>query len=174
MVNGVVNGVANGVRRVDGTMTTKTKDLWKAIERHLAAERLELDDLELTGRGKGRTLRVVVDAEGGIDIDRLAAVSQDLSRLLDVEGDIEGPYRLEVTSPGLERRLRRPRHYEKSVGREVVVKRPGAETLRGVLVEADETGIAVEVDGEVRRVGYEEIESARTVFRWQRAPKPGK
>ncbi len=155
-------------------MATTTTDLWEAIERYLAAEGLELDDLQMTGAGKGRTLRVVVDAEGGVDVDRLAAVSQDLSRLLDTVGDLAGPYRLEVSSPGLERKLRRPRHYVKSVGREVVVKTTGAGTLKGILTEAGETGIAVEGEDGVRRVGYEEIESARTVFRWERAPKPGK
>lgn len=155
-------------------MATTTTDLWDVIERHLAAEGLELDDLQMTGGGKGRTLRVVVDADGGVDVDRLAAVSQDLSRLLDDIGDLQGPYRLEVTSPGLERRLRRPRHYAKSVGREVVVKTAASDTLRGTLTEADEAGITVEGDEGARRVGYEEIESARTVFRWERAPKPGK
>ena len=155
-------------------MATTTTDLWDMIERHLAAEGLELDDLQMTGAGKGRTLQVVVDAEGGADVDRLAAVSHDVSRLLDAVADLPGPYRLEVTSPGLERKLRRPRHYVKSVGREVVVKTIGAGTLKGILIEAGETGIAVEGAEGVRRVEYEEIETARTVFRWERAPKPGK
>ncbi len=66
-------------------------------------------------------LRVTVDGHE-VDLDRLAEVSRGLSRLLDDETDLQDAYQLEVTSPGLERKLRRPTHYEKSVGREVVVK----------------------------------------------------
>ena len=92
-------------------------ELWEITHEYLAAERLELDDLELVGRGRGRTLKVTIDGEG-LDLDRIAEVSRGLSRLYDAESDLEGPYQLEVTSPGLERALKRPRHFEKSVGRE--------------------------------------------------------
>ena len=90
--------------------------LWDSIETFLAEERVELDDLELSGR----TLRVIVDAEGGIDLDHITDVSRGVSRLLDESEDlVPDSYSLEVTSPGLERRLRRPRHYEKAIGRPV-------------------------------------------------------
>jgi ribosome maturation factor RimP len=152
--------------------TTSLDDLWQLIGPFLEAERLELDDLELVGLGRGRTLRVVVDAQGGVDVERLGAVAQDLSRLLDAETDLEGPYQLEVTSPGLERRLRRPSHFVKSVGREVVVKTTGG-TLLGVLVEAGDRGLVVR-EGEVDHpVAYEAVREARTRFRWERPQRPG-
>ncbi|MFO7549032.1 MAG: ribosome maturation factor RimP [Acidimicrobiia bacterium] len=158
--------------------TTKAIDgIWGVVEPYLALERIELDDVELVGSGGGRLLRLVVDAEGGVDLDRLSQVSNDLSRLLDAETEIEGPYRLEVSSPGLERRLRRPRHYQKSVGREVVVKIAGdgaVRTLRGVLAAADDRGFVVRADSGDQPCDYDDVESARTVFRWERAPKPGK
>ena len=98
------------------------KAVWDAVEPYLAAERLELDDLELVGRGSTRTLRVTVDG-ADVDLDRIAEVSKGLSRLLDhTAGAPEGSYQLEVTSPGLERKLTRPRHFQKSLGREAVVK----------------------------------------------------
>lgn len=150
-------------------------EIWSLVEPYLAAERLELDDLELTGSGKGRILRVTVDGEG-IDIERLAEVSRGLSRLLDHETDLDGQYQLEVSSPGLERKLKRPSHYSKSVGREVVAKVAGEDrntTLRGILTAADETGFTVDEEQGPSTVPYERVISARTVFRWEKAPKPG-
>ncbi len=144
---------------------------------YLAAEHLELDDLELLGHRGARVLRVVVDADEGVDVDRLAEASRRLSRLLDAEADLEGPYRLEVSSPGLERRLRTARHFEKAVDREVVIKIRGAqgtETLRGRLMSANAHGCECLVEGESQAILYDSILSARTVFSWQAAPKPGK
>jgi ribosome maturation factor RimP len=156
-------------------LTTTVSDIWSVVEPYLSAERLELDDVELHGRGPGTLLRVVVDGEG-VDIDRLADVSRGLSRLLDNETDMDSFYRLEVTSPGLERSLRRPSHYVKSIGREVVVKVAEGDqktTIRGVITEAGDDVFTVASDEEQQVVGYEDVLTARTVFRWEKAPKPG-
>lgn len=155
--------------------TTQVEDVWDLVEPYLAAERLELDDLELSGYGRGRILRVTVDGEG-IDIERLAELSRGLSRLLDNETDLEGAYQLEVSSPGLERKLRRPVQFAKSKGREVVTKVKHGEakqTLRGNIVEAGETSFTIEGEKGRTVVDYEDVISARTVFRWEKAPKPG-
>ena len=156
-------------------MTTQKEQLWGLIEPYLAAERLELDDLELVGQGRGRILRVYVDGEG-VDIDRLADVSGGISRLLDAESDLEGSYQLEVSSPGLERKLKRPAHYLKSVGREVVVKmdRDGqTQTHRGVIKDAAEDRFTLAAEDGEHTVEYSQVKSARTVFRLEKAPKPG-
>jgi ribosome maturation factor RimP len=145
--------------------------LWTALEAYLGAEQVELDDLELAGR----TLRVIVDAEGGLDLERISELSRGLSRLLDENDDFLGErYNLEVTSPGLERKLRRPRHYEKSVGRELVMKTKTGEKLRGELAAANEESLRLVVDGVEHALGYEEVASARTVFALPSKPKPGK
>jgi ribosome maturation factor RimP len=155
---------------------TTVSDIWTVVEPYLAAERLELDDLELLGRGPGTVLRVVVDGEG-VDIDRLADVSRGLSRLLDNETALNDAYRLEVTSPGLERNLRLPAHYTKSLGREVVVKVADGErkaTLKGLLADAGDESFTIETaDDERSVVNYEDVLTAKTVFRWEKAPKPG-
>ena len=122
---------------------------------------------------------MTVDAPGSVDVDHLASLSRGLSRLLDREDPVNGSYTLEVSTPGLERKLRTPRHYEKSIGREVKVKthRPvgDARQHRGVLKAADDEGCVVEVAaGEERRIGYDNVASARTVFEWVTSPKPGK
>jgi len=154
---------------------TTVSDIWTVVEPYLAAERLELDDVELRGRGPGTLLRVVVDGEN-VDIDRLADVSRGISRLLDDETELDDAYRLEVTSPGLERDLRRPSHYAKSVGREVVVKiaeGTAKTTIRGTLADAGDDSFTIESESGETVVGYEDVLTAKTVFRWEKAPKPG-
>ncbi|HET9259117.1 MAG TPA: ribosome maturation factor RimP [Acidimicrobiia bacterium] len=154
---------------------TEVADIWSVIEPYLAAERLELDDLELTGHGRGRVLRVTVDGEE-LGIDRLAELSRGLSRLLDNEPELQDAYQLEVSSPGLERKLRRPDHYRKSVGREVVVKTTAGDakqTYRGTLNEADDLSFTVLTESGPREVSYDDVMSAKTVFRWEKTPKPG-
>ena len=154
---------------------TNVAEIWDVVGPYLSAEHLELDDVEVSGRGPGQVLRIVVDGEG-VDVDRLAEVSRGVSRLLDNETGIDQAYQLEVTSPGLERKLRRPSHYTKSVGREVVAKvdtGSGKQTVRGVIAEAGESTFTVEGDGERQVVEYEDVLTANTVFRWEKAPKPG-
>lgn len=142
-----------------------------SIERYLDAEDVELDDLELAGR----TLRVTVDSSTGLDLDRISEVSRGVSRLLDGNDDfLSGRYNLEVTSPGLERKLRLPRHYEKSVGRDVIVKGRDGSKVRGRLVDANAEGFRIAVDGEERSMLYRDVSSARTVFTMPAKPKPGK
>jgi ribosome maturation factor RimP len=160
------------------SVTGKIERLWAVIDPYVAAEGIELDDLEIVGKAPGLILRVTLDAEGGVGVDRLAEISRRLSRLLDDEDPVEGSYTLEVSSPGLERKLRRQRHYEKSLGREVKVKSnseiAGAHSHRGALVAAGDDSFVVEVDGEKREIAYGEVVSARTVFVWEKAAKPGK
>lgn len=151
---------------------TQTTDIWDLVAPYLAAERLELDDLEMTGRA----VRVVVDGDG-VHVDRLAELSRGLSRLLDNETDLGGSYRLEVTSPGLERKLKRPAHYEKSLGRELVVKARDGDskrTVRGVLTDVGGDGFDVEGDEGKHRIRFDEVVTAKTVFRWEETQRPGR
>ncbi|MEX0827219.1 MAG: ribosome maturation factor RimP [Acidimicrobiia bacterium] len=152
--------------------------LWETLEPFLVAEGAELDDVELLGRGAGRIVRVTVDAAGGIGVDRLADLSKGLSRLLDEEEVLDGPYTLEVSSPGLERRLRRPAHFGKAIGREVIIKTrepiEGAQSHRGILNAVVDDSVAVAVDGRDVRIPLSEVAQAKTVFRWEKPAKPGK
>ncbi len=157
-------------------MSDRVDHLWQVIEPYVSAEGTELDDLEVRGEGPGTVVRVTVDGESAVGVDVIARLSRGLSRLLDEEDAIAGSYTLEVTSPGLERSLRRPRHYEKSVGREVKVKtRTAGETVhyRGLLHDSDAMGFTLEVDGTHRRIAYAEVANARTLFTWEKTAKPG-
>jgi ribosome maturation factor RimP len=155
---------------------TDQSALRAAAESVLSSLGLELVDVEIVGSGRARTLRLLVDRDGGIDLDTLAEATGPVSDALDAVDAIAGPYNLELSSPGLERPLRRPAEFRRFVGTAVSVKShepfSGARRHRGLLVSADDGGIDVEVDGEVRRFPYDAIASARTVFEWGPAPKP--
>jgi ribosome maturation factor RimP len=141
---------------------------------------LELWEVSFGRKGGRRILRVTVDRagedgkDGGVDLDTIAATSQRLSRRLDLEGfEQDRPYELEVSSPGLERALREPRHFERSVGQQVRVKTvepvDGRRVHEGALVSADAEAIVIASDGGELRVPYDGIASARTVFEWKKA-----
>jgi ribosome maturation factor RimP len=150
-----------------------------AIEPVLATLGLEVFDVQLTGSGRASTVRVIVDRDGGVDLDAITAASERVQPALDPLDDL-GPYALEVSSPGLERPLRRPEHFRRAVGETVSVKVRDADgevrRLRGDLVSADERGVAVHVgDTDVtEHADYDQIIKARTVFEWGAAPKTPK
>ena len=148
------------------------------VEPLLTAQDIELVDLEL----KPKLVRVTVDRDGGIDLDTISEVTQLVSSLLDAHDPLPSAYALEVSSPGLERPLRTPDHFRRFQGSTVSVKtRPeveGERRVEGVLADVDDTGFAVRVGdakGEtVRRLSFDDVEKARTVFEWGPPPKPGK
>jgi ribosome maturation factor RimP len=150
--------------------------LWSEVEAYVAAEHLELDDLEVLGEGPGKIVRITLDGET-LGVDRIADLSRGLSRMFDDLDPFEGAYTLEVGSPGLERKLRRPRHFEKSIGKEVKVKTfapiEGERTHSGYLAGAAEKSFTVEVEGQEREIPYDAVASARTVFVWKKAARPG-
>jgi len=131
---------------------------------------LELWDASFRGEGGRSILRVSVDRDRGVDLDTIAEVSERLSRRLDLEDFGPRGYTLEVSSPGLERPLRTPRHFERSVGRRVKVKTTepidGSKVHEGALVSADAEAIVIASEGGELRVSYAGIASARTVFEW--------
>ena len=135
---------------------------------------LELFDVELAGN----VLRVMVDRDGGVDLDAVAEATQRVSAVLDHHDDVlPGRYLLEVSSPGIERPLRTPAHFRRAVGSQVAIKlRPevagesGAERrVEGALEAAGDQ--AVTVGG--RSIPYADIERARTKFVWPQ-PQPRK
>jgi ribosome maturation factor RimP len=151
-----------------------TTDQVRAIVRPLAAERgLDLYDVE----HHQASLRVLVDREGGVDIDALTDLSRAVSRALDEVDPVPGRYTLEVSSPGLERPLRRPEHFMGAVGQRVTVKTvagsEGERRLTGVLAAADQTSLTLTPDeGDERTLGYDEIAGARTLFDWEATKQP--
>ena len=134
-----------------------------------AIERLgyELADLELKLGGRDGLLRLFIDRPEGIALEDCETVSRQVSRLLDVEDPLPGHYVLEVSSPGLDRRLTKPEHFRRFTGADVRIKLraplEGRRNFRGALVAAGDENIEVEVDGETHRLPIATIETARLV-----------
>jgi len=153
-------------------MSGVAEKLWATIEPYVAAEGVELDDLEVLNGGQ--LVRVTIDAEEAVGVDVIAELSRGIGRLLDAEDPINSSYTLEVSSPGLERKLRRPTHFTKSIGRVVKAKTfaeiDDQKSHTGTLISADEESFVLDVDGSERTIPYEAASSTRTVFVWE---KPG-
>ena len=147
------------------------------IGAYLEAERIELDDLELLGGQSRKLLRATLDAPGGFDSDTLGELAAGISRILDDHDVIAGSYDLEVTSPGIERKLRRPSQFQKTVGHPITVKTrleiDGNRRHDGVLTSATDLDFELSINGEPRMIGYDQVTSARAVYVWQEPTKPG-
>ena len=132
-----------------------------------AQEGLELVDVEIGGAGGRQTLRLFIDKAGGVSLEDCSSVSHAVSTALDVEDPIAGAYDLEVSSPGLDRPLRTPEHFEKFKGSKVRVRTfgPVAEcenrkTFVGQLVGFSEDKVLVDVDGKVFQVPHAQVSKA--------------
>jgi len=127
----------------------------------------ELSDLEVRLSGKGGRVRVFIDKPDGIGLADCEKVSQAVSALLDVEDPVPGNYDLEVSSPGLDRKLTKSEHFQRFIGELVKVKTrfpvEGRRRFRGKLMAADEDNIVVEVDGELHSLALATIDTARLV-----------
>lgn len=130
-------------------------------------EGMELVDVELGGAGGRQTLRLFIDKAGGVSLEDCSAISRAISAALDVEDPIAGAYDLEVSSPGLDRPLRTPEHFDKFKGSKVRVKTFGPvpecenrKTFVGRLVGFTEGKVMVEVDGKVFQVPHAQVSKA--------------
>jgi ribosome maturation factor RimP len=138
-------------------------DLTALLEKTVGAMGYELVDLELANRG--RLMRIFIDKPAGIGVEDCATVSNQLTRLLAVEGvDYD---RLEVSSPGLDRPLKRPQDYARFVGERVQVKTRlplnGRRRFVGKLQQVGEAGIELDVDGELVSIAFTDIDKTRLV-----------
>ena len=127
----------------------------------------ELADLEVRLGGKGGLVRIFIDKPDGIGLDDCEKVSRAVSAILDVEDPVPGNYDLEVSSPGLDRKLTKVGHFQRVIGETVKVQMrfpiEGRRRFRGTLVSVDDENIVVEVDGESHRLSLATIDTARLV-----------
>jgi ribosome maturation factor RimP len=138
-------------------------DLTALLEKTVGSMGYELVDIELANGG--RMMRVFIDKAGGVDVEDCANVSNQLTRLLTVEGiDYD---RLEISSPGLDRRLKRPGDFAKFIGERVQVKvrlpLNGRRRFVGKLEKVGAVGFEVAVDGEVVSISFTDVDKARLV-----------
>lgn len=130
--------------------------------------------IELLPQGGGELLRIYIDRADGVTVEDCERVSHQVSGMLDVEDPIRGEYTLEVSSPGIDRPLFRREDFARFAGQRVKLKlrAPLAGRARYTArldgLEGDE--VLLEVDGEVLRFAYDEIDQARLVG----DPRPGR
>jgi ribosome maturation factor RimP len=169
----------------DGTLTVggemgAEEQIAEALRPTVQAEGLEIWDVERSGT----SLRVLVERSGGVDLGTISKVSGAISAVLDARDELvpAGHYTLEVSSPGLERRLRRPGHFAAFVGHEVAVKTAqavdGSRRFKGALVGAGDDAITLrlaEGPGAPREitVPLEQVQRANAVFNWGPSAAPG-
>jgi ribosome maturation factor RimP len=127
----------------------------------------EVVDVEVRLGVGGGLVRLFIDKPDGVDLDDCEKVSLAVSALLDVEDPVPGNYNLEVSSPGLDRKLTKPSHFQRFAGETVKVQTrfpiEGRRRFRGTLVSSDDENIVVEVDGESHSLPLKTIDTARLV-----------
>lgn len=145
----------------------------------LAAPLLETLDLRLYDvELNGGTLRITIESDDGLNLDQVADATRLISRAFDDDDPMPGKYTLEVSSPGLERRLRTPAHFEGALDEMVSIKLAphveGDRRLRGVLSGVSHDSATVTADDDtLHEVAFADITKATTVFEWGPSPKPG-
>jgi len=152
------------------------EELRRLVEPIVDAASLELVDAVLTRGRPPWSLRVTVDnanGDGRVPVDRCAQVSRELSTHLDAADAIAAPYRLEVSSPGLDRMLAREKDFAAACGAEVALetRRPqdGRRRFRGTLLAFEGGVLRLQVDGAPVEIAFDAVAKAHTIYRFTRA-----
>lgn len=140
----------------------------------------DLEDVAVSRAGSRSIVRVVVDRDGGLDLDAVAVVSRAVDDALDADEDVvPGAYVLEVSTPGVDRPLTEPRHWHRAVSRVVDVRRHDGTRLRGRVIEASEVSAVVDEEATFERgrrrkaggrttLGYKEVARATVEIEFSR------
>ena len=138
------------------------------IEPILMAEELELVDVEYKKEGKSWVLRIFIDKEGGVTIEDCQKVSRLTGDLIDVEETITTTYSLEVSSPGLNRVLKREEDFLKFKGRQIYLHSlspiDNRKKFNGILTDFKDQTVFIEVDGEVLGIPLRHVGKANLVI----------
>ena len=121
---------------------------------------LDLEDVEIKSAGKHSIVQVSIDKDGGINLDEVAQISNQISEALDAKDVLgEKPYTLEVGSPGIDRALTLPRHWRRNNGRLVKINF-GSNSEIGIIIESDDEKVSLEVKGKTRSINFDKIDKA--------------
>jgi ribosome maturation factor RimP len=149
------------------SVTALPSHVLELAERAASTHGVEVLELKLRGQGRGRVLSVILDADDPVEADVVERVSKDLSRALDQADPLQGSYTLEVTTPGLGRPLQSARDFRRQRGHEVsIVRGDAASPLRGVVLDADDRAVTLDVDGNHVQVPLSEVVRGTVVLPW--------
>lgn len=151
-------------------VTQAVRNLQQLLEPGVEALGYELLGIEHLAQGRHSLLRLYIDSADGITVDDCERVSHQVSGMLEVEEPIKGHYSLEVSSPGLERPLFKPEHYERFIGEIIALRllRPLGERRRfkGRLIALRDDAVVIEQDGIELALPLENIDKAHLVPQW--------
>lgn len=131
----------------------------------------DLYDVEYAKEGKNYFLRVFIDKEEGIDLEDCEKVSNEINELLDKADYIKEQYFLEVSSPGIERVLKKDRHLEQNIGKEIYIKlfkkdENGKKEYQGILQNFKEEKITIEIETDKIEIERKNIAQIKTIYHW--------
>ncbi|MFZ2968305.1 MAG: ribosome maturation factor RimP [Sulfuricurvum sp.] len=128
---------------------------------------LALYDTQILNENENTIYRVSITARGGVTLDQCTQVTHLINPLLDVTPPMSGEYRLEVSSPGIERRLKTLDHFKQSVGEKALVNLIGKEKFEGEILEVvgEEITLLTDDQGE-QKIPFRSISKAKTYFQW--------
>lgn len=139
--------------------------VWEELERELAGQGYELVEVEHGREGRGRILRLFIDKDGAVTLDDCAAASQFVGVLLDAGDFIDGPYSLEVSSPGFDRPVRKAEDFERFAGERIRLTAhtavDGRRRFQGVLQGYGDGLVKIDCDGTLYEVHIENLKKAR-------------
>jgi ribosome maturation factor RimP len=153
---------------VGGEAVTVIERVEEFIAPLLADMGVELVEIQYQREGHGWVLRLFIDREGGVTLEDCTGVSREVSRYLEVEDPIEHAYHLEVSSPGLERPLKKKDDFIRFAGRRARVKmrekRDGQRVFIGTLQGVENEDVLLHVDGRLQRFPLADITRARLIL----------
>lgn len=146
------------------------KRVWEVTEPLITHEGLEIVDIDYQLEGRGMMLRFYLDRDGGVSLDDLAPLSRRIGDVLDVHDVVPGRYVLEVSSPGINRRLRRRDHFQRYIGQRVRVRTvlpvSGRKSFVGELQSVTADGIVVGTGDEAQFIQFDDIARANYEHRF--------
>ena len=145
-------------------LTDKEQRLLDALEPHAQANGVEIVTVEVIGARKSPTIRVFIDTPNGVGFDELSSAQSWIDGIIEAIDPFPGAYMLEVSSPGIDRPLRTPKHFIDRIGQQAQIrtsaKIDGRSSFSGTIAEADESGIVIDCDGERFGIPYEAMKRA--------------
>jgi len=130
---------------------------------------VELYDIVTTKEHNNNIFRIYITSKDGINLDKCAEVSRMVSPILDLDEPINGKYNLEVSSAGIERKLKTLHHFICSVGEKVKIKEYSTEIFKGELIQASEDGsLKIKDDTQIYPIKFDDVLSASTYYEWKK------